>query len=162
MSLLREFRGRIDAAMAAYIEPSLPTLAAKPPPGPRWIHEIKHDGYRLQAHRRGSSVSLITRNGFHWTERYPLIAAALTALTCKSCIIDGEVVTTDEHGVATFNLLRHGTRVKPEAFLYAFDLLQLNGKDLRREPIEARKSALEKLLRKDNRRDSLRRSPGHR
>lgn len=68
---------------AAYIEPCLPTLAAKPPSGPRWIHEARKDG---------AGVHLITRNGFDWTERYPSVAATMMALPCKSCIIDGEVV----------------------------------------------------------------------
>jgi bifunctional non-homologous end joining protein LigD len=63
---------------AAFVEPCLPTLADKPPSGPRWIHEIKHDGYRLQARRETGGVHLITRNGFHWTERYPSVVAALS------------------------------------------------------------------------------------
>jgi bifunctional non-homologous end joining protein LigD len=138
MSQLREFRRRLEAHKAAYVEPCFPTLAEKPPSGRRWIHEIKHDGYRLQARKDANGVHLITRNGFPWTDRYPSVVAAVTALSCKSCIIDGEVVTTDEQGLATFNLLRHGTRVKPEAFLYAFDLLELDGKDFRRDPLETR------------------------
>jgi hypothetical protein len=121
MSVLHEFRRRLDAAKAAFVEPSLPTLAEKPPSGPRWIHEIKHDGYRLQARKDDGGVHLITRNGFVWTKRYPSIAAALMALPCKSCVIDGEVVVVDEHGLAVFDRLRYGAREKPEALLYAFD-----------------------------------------
>jgi bifunctional non-homologous end joining protein LigD len=146
MSVLHEFRRRLDAAKAAFVEPSLPTLAEKPPSGPRWIHEIKHDGYRLQARKDDGGVHLITRNGFVWTKRYPSIAAALMALPCKSCVIDGEVVVVDEHGLAVFDRLRYGAREKPEALLYAFDLLELDGMDLRREPLETRKAALVQLL----------------
>jgi bifunctional non-homologous end joining protein LigD len=135
MSELSEMKRRLAAYKAAFIEPCLPTLADKPPSGPRWIHEIKHDGYRLQARKDDDGgVHLITRNGFVWTERYPSIAAALTALPCKSCVIDGEVVAVDEHGHAVFDRLRYGAREKPEALLYAFDLLELDGMDLRREP----------------------------
>lgn len=93
-------------------------------------------------------VSLITRNGHYWDDRFPAIAAAAQALPCTSCLIDGEVVIVDRSGLAAFNLLRSGARVKPKAFLYAFDLLELDGKDVRREPLEQRKAALERLLRK--------------
>ena len=96
MSALRELKQRIAASKAAFVEPCLPTLAEKPPAGPRWIHEIKHDGYRLQARRDADGVHLITRNGFNWTTRYPTIAAGMEALRCRSCIIDGEVVVVDE------------------------------------------------------------------
>jgi bifunctional non-homologous end joining protein LigD len=146
MSELSEMKRRLAAYKEAFIEPCLPTLAEKPPSGARWIHEIKHDGYRLQARKDDGGVHLITRNGFVWTERYPSIAAALKALPCKSCIIDGEVVVVDERGLAVFDRLRYGVREKPEALLYAFDLLELDGMDLRREPLEKRKAALVRLL----------------
>jgi bifunctional non-homologous end joining protein LigD len=145
---LSEMNRRLAASKAAFIEPCLPTLAAQPPNGSGWIHEIKHDGYRLQARRDGDGVHLITRNGFDWTGRYPSIAAAVKALRCKSCTIDGEVVVVDDNGLATFDALRYGAREKPEALLYAFDLLELDGEDLRAQPIEARKAALAKLLKR--------------
>jgi len=149
MSVLREIKRRVAASKAAFIEPCLPTLAEKPPSGPRWIHEIKRDGYRLQARRDTDGTYLITRNGFDWTTRYPAIAADLKALACRSCIIDGEVVILDDDGaIPVFDRLRHGPRVETEAVLYACDLLELDGEDLRGEPIEFRKAALDRLLAK--------------
>jgi bifunctional non-homologous end joining protein LigD len=147
MSVLREIKKRVAASKAAFIEPCQPTAQAKPPSGPGWIHEIKHDGYRLQARRGASGRHLITRNGNDWTSRLPSIVEGLKALGCRSCLIDGEVVVTDANGLASFNLLRTGSRVRPDAFLYAFDVLEINGKDLRLEPLEKRKQALERLLR---------------
>ena len=79
--------------------------------------------------------------------RYPLVVEAVNHLKVRSCLIDGEVVCCDERGLATFQLLRH-RRNEPQAFLYAFDLLELNGTDLRREPIEVRKATLASILRK--------------
>ena len=132
---------------SGFIEPCLPSPADHPPTGPDWIHEIKHDGY-LMARRDpiAISVRLVTRNGHDWATRYPLIVEAVNALKIRSCLIDGEAVVCDENGVAVFERLRR----KPEGrhvFLYAFDLLELNGKDLRREPIEVRKATLASVLR---------------
>jgi ATP-dependent DNA ligase len=112
-----------------------------PPTGSNWIHEIKHDGFRLMARRYPVGIRLITRRGNDWTTRYPLVAEAVNHLKVRSCLIDGEVVCCDEKGVADFQRLRH-RRNEPQAFLYAFDLLELNGADLRREPIEVRKATL--------------------
>ena len=142
---LREMR-RLDAAKALAIEFCQPSVVTVPPNGPGWLHEIKHDGFQLAVRRDGAGVRLITRNGHDWSSRYPSIVDAANALRCKSYVIDGEVVVCGEGGLADFNLLRYGQRVKREAFLYAFDLLELNGKDIRRKPIEARKAALTKLL----------------
>ena len=80
-------------------------------------------------------IRLITRRGNDWTQRYPLVAEAVNHLKVRSCLIDGEVVCCDEQGVTPFQLLRHRPN-EPQAFLYAFDLLELNGDDLRREPME--------------------------
>jgi bifunctional non-homologous end joining protein LigD len=132
---------------AAFIEPCLPSSADKPPAGSNWIHEIKHDGFRLMARRDPVGIRLITRNGHDWEARYPLVVEAMNHLKLRSCLIDGEVVCCDEKGVAAFQMLRH-RRNEPKAFLYAFDLLELNGADLRREPIEVRKATLASILRK--------------
>jgi bifunctional non-homologous end joining protein LigD len=132
---------------AHLIEPSHPTLVGKPPSGPGWLHEIKHDGYRMFARRDGEGVRLTTRNGFDWAARYPLVVKAVAALKARSCMIDGEIAKCDDNGVAVFDLLRHGPRPKTDVLLYAFDLLELDGEDLRRRPIEERKRALAKLLR---------------
>jgi bifunctional non-homologous end joining protein LigD len=93
------------------------------------------------AWRDGERVRLFTRNGHDWRARFPLIVAATIALKVRSCLIDGEAVCCDENGLAVFQELRRRQR-DDRVFLYAFDLLELNGADLRREPIEARKTAL--------------------
>jgi bifunctional non-homologous end joining protein LigD len=140
-------RKRLAADRASFFEPCLPSPADKPPSGANWIHEIKHDGFRLMARRDPIGIRLITRNGHDWASRYPLVAEAVNHLNVRSCLIDGEVVCCDERGLATFQLLRH-RRNEPHAFLYAFDLLELNGTDLRREPLEVRKATLASILRK--------------
>ncbi len=129
-----------------FIEPCLPSRAERPPTGPTWIHEIKHDGYRLMASRNAACVRLLTRNGHDWATRFPLIVQAVNALRLRSCLIDGEAVCCDDDGLPVFQKLRQ-RRDDQYVFLYAFDLIELDGKDLRREPIEQRKAALAKLLR---------------
>jgi len=127
------------------IEPCLPSPAKVPPSGPGWLHEIKHDGYRILARRDRTGVWLITRNGSDFTDRFPYMAAALELLPVRSCIIDGEAIVCDESGLAVFELIRsHGSKMS--AVLCAFDLLELDGRDLRRRPIEERKGLLAKLL----------------
>src|SRR6478735_374504 len=138
---------RTRSGPAGFIEPCLPSPAHKPPSGASWIHEIKHDGYWLMARRDPVGIRLLTRNGHDWANRYPLIVEAVNHLRVRSVVIDGEVVCCDERGLATFQLVRH-RRNEPQAFLYAFDLLELNGTDLRREPIEVRKATLASILRK--------------
>jgi ATP-dependent DNA ligase len=137
--------GRIAVTGAGFIEPCLPSLAKAPPSGPEWLHEIKHDGYRMQIFRDAAGARLFTRRGYDWTTRYPAITAAANAIRANF-LIDGEAVCCDEAGVPVFQMLRH-RRNERTVFLYAFDLLMLNGRDLRREPIEVRKAELVKLLR---------------
>jgi bifunctional non-homologous end joining protein LigD len=112
------------------------------------VHEIKHDGYRLMARRDALSVGirLLTRNGHDCASRYPLIVRAVNKLKVRSCLIDGEAVCCNERGMASFDKLRHRSH-DPEVFLVAFDLLELDGNDLRREPLEVRKQTLASLLR---------------
>jgi len=127
------------------IEPCLPSPAKAPPSGPGWIHEIKHDGFRIMARHDTAGVRLITRHRNDFTDRFPFIATAVKALPARSCVIDGEAIVCDENGLAVFDLIRgHGS--KASAVLCAFDLLELDGKDLRRRPIEERKDLLAKLL----------------
>jgi hypothetical protein len=129
-----------------FIEPCLPSTAERPPSGPNWIHELKHDGYRLMARRDAAGVRLLTRNGHDWATRFPLIVQAVDALRLRSCLIDGEAVGCDDDGLPVFQKLRQ-RRDDHHVFLYAFDLIELDGKDLRHEPIEQRKAVLAKLLR---------------
>src|SRR6476646_10893433 len=91
------------------------------------------------ARRDSVGIRLITRRGNNWSDRFPLVVEAVNHLKVRSCLIDGEVACCDDKGVASFQLLRH-RRNEPWAVLYAFDLLELNGTDLRREPIEVRKA----------------------
>ena len=99
------------------------------------------------ARRDPVGIRLLTRNGHDWANRLSLVVEAVNHLQVRSCLIDGEVVCCDERGLATFQLLRH-RRNEPQAFLYAFDLLELDGTDMRREPIEVRKATLASILRK--------------
>jgi bifunctional non-homologous end joining protein LigD len=124
------------------IEPCLPSSAKAPPSGPGWIHEIKHDGFRILARRDNTGVRLITRAGSDFSSRFPFIAMAVGKLPVRSCLIDGEAIVCDENGLAVFELIRRHD--------CAFDLLELDGKDLRRAPIEERKRLLAKLLRGSN------------
>jgi ATP-dependent DNA ligase len=95
----------------------------------------------------GAGVRLFTRRGYDWTERFPAIISAARSIRAKSFLIDGEAVCCDESGLPVFEMLRR-RRHDPRVFLYAFDLLQLDGRDLRRESIEVRKSALARLIRR--------------
>src|SRR3982074_701410 len=139
--LIERMRRRLAADRASFIEPCLPSPADKPPSGSQWIPEIKHDGFRLMARRDPVGIRLITRRGNDWSTRYPLVVEAVNHLKVRSCLIDGEVVCCDERGLATFATLRQRQN-EAGAFLYAFDLLELDGADIRREPIEVRKATL--------------------
>ena len=128
------------APPSGFIPPCIPTRAAKPPAGLGWVHEIKHDGYRLQVRRDGDAVRLFTRNGYDWSARYPAISVTATLLRARSFTLDGEAVVCGPDGVAIFDALhRRGT--VSEAMMYAFDLLELDGEDLRALPLLDRKSA---------------------
>jgi bifunctional non-homologous end joining protein LigD len=145
MSVARELRRRLQSDRSSFrLEPCLPRSVQHPPAGPGWIHEIKHDGFRILAHRRGRSVRLLTRNGNDLGDRFPLAAAAIEALPVRSCVIDGEAIVCDDNGLAVFDLIR-GHATNASAILCAFDLLEVNGEDIRREPIEDRKRRLSGL-----------------
>jgi hypothetical protein len=113
-----------------FVDPCTPIRSANPPSGPRGVHEIKHDGYRLIVRRDGIAVRLFTRNGYDWTARYPTIAAAALKLLAKSFTLDGEAVVCGPDGVAVFDALHRHGKVR-EAIPQAFDLLELNGEDFR-------------------------------
>jgi bifunctional non-homologous end joining protein LigD len=136
----------LRAASYGFIRPALPCSADHPPNGGNWIHEIKHDGYRLMVRRDNAGVRLLTRNGHDWSERFPLILEAANLVRARSCLIDGEAVACDDHGLAVFERLRRTPDARA-VFLFAFDLLELDGVDLRHEPIETRKATLASLLR---------------
>ncbi len=125
---VRSSRGRPRNAPAAFIQPCRPTVALRPPRGPGWVHELKHDGYRLQVHVRDGRVRLYTMNAIDWTKRYPLIV---------------------QDGAADFDLL-HSRLHDQRAVALAFDLLMRDGDDLRRKPLGKRKAALRKLVRRSS------------
>ena len=125
--------------------PCLPTPSEKPPSGSAWVHEIKHDGYRLIARRDGNRVRLYTRRGFDWSAKYPRIVESLLSLRVRSIIVDGEAVWAGKDGKSDLDKL-HSNAHDDEVFLYAFDLLELNGEDYRQQPLEQRKGKLEKIL----------------
>jgi ATP-dependent DNA ligase len=135
------------ALPAGFIAPCLPSKADKLPSGRDWLHEIKHDGFRVIARKNGAQVRLYSRPGNDLTYRFPLIVETLARLRSRSCIIDGEAVACDDNGVTSFDRVRYRHRDE-SIFLYAFDLIELNGDDLRRDPLEGRKASLEMILAK--------------
>jgi ATP-dependent DNA ligase len=130
---------------AGFIAPCLPSSAPQTPSGAEWLHEIKHDGFRVIARKEANRVKLYSRPGNDLTDRFPLIVDALAKLRSQSCIIDGEAVACGDDGISSFDRIRYG-RHDASVFLYAFDLIELNGDDLRREPLAVRKATLASLL----------------
>jgi bifunctional non-homologous end joining protein LigD len=143
---------RLRTHPRGHINPCLPLPAERPPSGPDWLHEIKHDGFRIMARRDASGVRLYARNGYNFASRFPQIVEAVSKLKVRSCFIDGEAIVANERGLSAFDLLR-SWRHDHAAVLCAFDLIELDGKDLRRVPIEQRKQTLVGLLRRE--RDGL-------
>jgi ATP-dependent DNA ligase len=132
---------------AGFSAPCLPTKTDKLPSGDLWLHEIKHDGFRVIARKDGNRVRLYSRPGNDMTRRFPQIVEALGRLRSRSCIIDGEAVACDDNGLASFERIRYRQH-DGDVFLYAFDLIELNGDDLRRDPLEVRKATLRSMLAK--------------
>lgn len=128
-----------------FIAPQLCTLKDRPPSGTGWIHEIKFDGYRLQLKTTGA-VRLLTRNGHDWTQKFPSIAAAGAKL--PSCTLDGELTALDDKGAPHFSNLQSAIarRATSELVYFAFDILALEGNDLRKLPLIERKAILERVL----------------
>jgi bifunctional non-homologous end joining protein LigD len=139
-----ELRRRVRRTVT--FEACLPRKAKEPPSGPDWIHEIKHDGFRILAQKDSAGVRLITPNGYDFAERYPLIVDAIRRLPVETCIIDGEAVVVDQNGLSVFDLLRY-RRHDHAATLCVFDVLEVDGANLRRKPIEERKRLLAGILR---------------
>jgi bifunctional non-homologous end joining protein LigD len=123
----------------------IPTRGTKVPHTPDWLHEIKYDGYRLRLERDGDRVRLITKGGYNWTDRYPWIVEAALKNRFKRFVIDGEAVVLGVDGIADFNALR-SRKHDDEVQFYAFDILALDGDDLRSLPLSMRKTNLARLL----------------
>jgi bifunctional non-homologous end joining protein LigD len=132
--------------MPGFIEFQHPKLVAKPPSGSAWLHEIKFDGYRLQVHVEKGVVSIYTRNGHNWTDRFPELVADAAAL--PDCILDGELCAIDRDGHPSFSALR--VAISPsrtaELVLFVFDLPYGGGEDLRPYALETRKALLADLM----------------
>ena len=119
-------------------EPCIPTTGTKVPTGADWFHEIKYDGYRLRLERDGDRVRLITRGGCDWAKRFPWIVEAARQIRQKHFVIDGEGVVLGVDGVTDFNTL-HSRKHDHQVQLYAFDVLAMDGDDLRKLPLSLRK-----------------------
>jgi bifunctional non-homologous end joining protein LigD len=136
---------RPHALPAGFVAPCLPTSAPRPPSGEPRLHEIKHDGFRVITRKDGNSVRLYSRPGNDLTKRFPLIVDAIARLRPRSCVIDGEAVACGDDGIASFDRIRY-RRHDEGVFLYAFDLIELDGDDLRRDPLAVRKATLASVL----------------
>jgi bifunctional non-homologous end joining protein LigD len=136
------------APLPDFVPPCLATLSERPPDAADWIHEIKFDGYRIQARLDGGTVKLLTRKALDWTGRFPTVAAALAGLPAGRALVDGEIVSEDASGIASFSLLQQDlSDARTDRMVYyAFDLLHLDGHDLTGEPLIDRKEALQRLL----------------
>jgi bifunctional non-homologous end joining protein LigD len=137
-------------ALPRFVKPCLATLVAKAPDDKRWEHEIKFDGYRIQARLDHGKVKLMTRKGLDWTKKFPSVAKAIGKLHAKTALIDGELVAHDSKGISRFSLLQQDLTSGRQGrmVLCAFDLMHLNGADLKSLPLAARKTALAQLLRR--------------
>jgi bifunctional non-homologous end joining protein LigD len=137
----------VKAPFPGFIEPELATSIEKVPSGNRWIHEIKFDGYRVQVHLRDAAVKVFTRRGNDWTNRFRKIAADAWHVGAGSAVIDGEVVVPAANGSTDFSVLQNELKGRStKIVLVAFDLLYLNGYDLRKLPLFERKALLKKVI----------------
>src|SRR5260370_2018535 len=145
---VRKIKGARKALLRMFVEPSLASPVDRPPPGPQWRHEIKFDGYRIQARVDGREIRLLTRTGLDWTERFPGIAEAVRKLGLGSALLDGEIVVEDERGISSFNDLVGDLKSgRQDRFrYYLFDLLYLDGSDLQGAALETRKQTLAAVL----------------
>jgi DNA ligase D-like protein (predicted ligase) len=136
--------------LPAFIAPQIPVLSAEPPTGDGWIHEIKHDGFRTLVRLAGKDVRAFNCSGLDWSDKYQRVIGACRKLRCRSALIDGEVVVQDEDGVSDFAALRAAIEREPHRLVFfAFDLLFLDGRDWRREPLSERRGRLNGLIGND-------------
>jgi bifunctional non-homologous end joining protein LigD len=140
----------LRGSMPDFVPPALATLRVAPPSEAGWLHEIKFDGYRIEARLDRGDVRLLTRKGLDWTQKFPNIAAAVAELPAATALLDGEVVVEDESGVSRFSALQADLKAgRRDRFVYhVFDLLHLDGADLTRLKLRERKAALARLLKK--------------
>ncbi|HEY4403523.1 MAG TPA: DNA ligase D [Xanthobacteraceae bacterium] len=141
-----------------FVPPALATLRAAPPASPGWLHEVKFDGYRIQARLDRGEVRLLTRKGLDWADKFPNIAAAVAQLPAETALLDGELVVEGENGVSSFSALQGDLKSdRRDRFVYyVFDLLHLEGVDLTQSPLTERKTALAGVLRGEKQRGPIR------
>jgi bifunctional non-homologous end joining protein LigD len=146
--IARMVKGAKPLPMPGFIEPALATRRDEPPVGEKWVHEVKYDGWRVQAHLNGGEVTLFTRRGHDWTRQFYTVAADVARLPANKLILDGEVVATDAKGMPSYGALVEDLKpdqVRRLAYL-VFDLLYMDGFDLRRAALIERKRVLEMLM----------------
>ena len=150
--------GVARARLPDFVPPSLATHYDSPPRGKEWLHEIKYDGYRIEARLDHGKVTLLTRNEQDWTHRFKPIAAAVAALPAETALLDGELVVENDHGVSSFSLLQIDLKAgRGDRLVYhVFDLLFLNGDDLTGKPLTERKAALKRLLKATDKNSRIR------
>ncbi|UEM18071.1 non-homologous end-joining DNA ligase (plasmid) [Bradyrhizobium barranii subsp. barranii] len=137
----------IKAPFPDFVEPALASSIDKVPSGARWIHEIKFDGYRVQARIHAKSVSILTRRGHDWTKRFAKVAHDAWRIKASSAIIDGEIVVPAPDGTTDFSVLQNELKGSSKKIvMVAFDLLYLNGCDLRKLPLHQRKGELRRIV----------------
>ena len=145
---IAKLRGARKGFLPTFLEPTLASPCDKPPSGPKWIHEIKHDGYRIQARVDGRTVRLLTRKALDWTERFESIARAVRGLGLGSALIDGEIIVEDAGGLSNLNGLQADLKSgRQDRFRYfVFDLLYCDGFDLTAVPLIERKALLQQVM----------------
>ena len=137
----------VKAPFPGFIEPALATSIEKVPSGERWIHEIKFDGYRVQVHLANEAAKIFTRRGHDWTHRFKKVAHDAWQIRANSAVVDGEIVVPAADGTTDFSVLQNELKGKSTSIvLVAFDLLYLNGCDIRKLPLFQRKAELKKIL----------------
>ena len=137
----------VKAPLPGFIAPALASATDRVPSGERWIHEIKFDGYRVQVHLANEAVKVFTRRGHDWTKRFKKVADDAWHIKASSAIIDGEIVVPATDGSTDFSVLQNELKGKStKIVLVAFDLLDLNGRDIRKLPLFQRKAELKKII----------------
>ena len=140
-------RKRAGGVRLSFIPPLMPTLVEKPPEGDGWIHEVKFDGYRSQIIIDAEAVRIFTRRGLDWSSKYRDLIEAAKGLNVQNAIIDGEIIVLNDAGLSDFGELRKAiTRRQNDLYFVAFDLLHLNGHDLRDMPLEDRREILAEMI----------------
>jgi bifunctional non-homologous end joining protein LigD len=149
LAIARNLPGAVGAPFPKFIEPALATLAPRPPPGARWVHEIKFDGYRAQLHKRDAGTKMFTRRGYDWSDKFRNIVSSAGALNTHAAVLDGEVIVPTAAGHSDFAALESDLAKKEGSnrlVFYAFDILYLQVFDLRGCALLDRKRVLRALL----------------